>query len=290
MVEKGYFGGGRDLWGQVEIRNVNAALGIGFHKLIFELQVTFTQPPPHAGDGWVGPIFFAATAWVSKGEGSSAPSHFLGSVQFPEPFLVFPAGWSAGFAPHLQGFASLTQQQIEALEAMRDGDDLSIRFDTNVLVTGKAEPLPFSAQFTHSISRSQWVKLLDHMGYRRTLLLEVPVPMALPGLAKAVNYLESSLAAITSGPSGRREAIGLCRDAIESLREARGDKADEDRVWQKRSDEMESFDKRERTLLVRRALHRLTSAAKHPSEVVWTRRDAQSVVAMVAALLHFENE
>lgn len=58
MVEKGYFGGGRDLWGQVEVRNVNAALGIGFHKLIFELQVTFTQPPPHAGDGWVGPIFF----------------------------------------------------------------------------------------------------------------------------------------------------------------------------------------------------------------------------------------
>lgn len=78
--------------------------------------------------------------------------------------------------------------------------------------------------------------------------------------------------------------MGLCRDVLESLRDALQDSGAETEAWGKRAAESDEMSKTERILLVRRALWRLTSSARHPL-FQWQRQEAASILAMVAGVV-----
>lgn len=283
-MTEGWLGGGREAWGRVRVQAVRGVPGLGLNHLVIDLELTFFSQPPRADEGWNGPLALAGEGWAGKG--GNRGSHYLGTLDFQEPLFILPPGWQSGFPAHLEAKVPLSRQQIEALEELRMGGDLALRVDLRSVPLATAETFPQQVQFVHEISQSDWIRVLDQLGYQKSLLLEVPMadPSEFPEMARALEHLSEAQAAIVRGGAGYREAVGLCRDTLESLREALSDSLAEDAAWQKRSREMEEMDKAERLLLVRRALWRLTSGARHPP-FQWDRGEALAVLAMVAAVV-----
>lgn len=278
------FGSGREAWGRIAVKAVRGFQALRSYHLSVDLGLTFLSSPPGADAEWSGPLALSAEAWA--GAGGSGATQYLGVLTFREPLYVLPPGWQSGFSAHVEAKTPLTLKQLEAIEDLRNGGDLAFRVDVHAVPLATAESSPFPAQVVKEVSQSEWVKLLDQLGYQKTLLLEIPMPdpSEFPKLARVVNYLSQARASVIRGGAGHREAVALCRDALESLRAVLDDSAAAGAAWQRRSEEMEELDKAGRLLLVRRALWRLTSGAKHPI-ADWNRHEAISVLAMVSAVV-----
>jgi hypothetical protein len=283
-MPEAWFGGGREAWGRIAVKAVKGFQALRLYHLVIDLELTFLSPPPGAEAGWNGPLALSAEGWA--GEGGGVGSTYLGTLNFREPLYILPPSWQRGFPAHLEARTPLPGQQVEAIEDLRKGGDLALRVDVHSVPLATAESGPYPAQIVHQVSQSEWVKVLDQFGYQETLLLEIPIPnpSEFPRMARVLDHLSQARGAIVRGGVGYREAVGLCRDALESLREALGDSAAEGTAWGKRSQDMEEMDKGERLLLVRRALWRLTSGARHPI-AQWDRKEAVSVLAMVSAVV-----
>lgn len=92
-----------------------------------------------------------------------------------------------------------------------------------------------------------------------------------------------------------RDAVGSCRDVMESLSTALSDDKYQPpetiKAWFK---DMQTMGKEERLRLVRRALRVLTNPAKHADKVSasieWGPEDARAVIVMAAILLQMAAE
>lgn len=183
--------------------------------------------------------------------------------------------------------AELSPRQIEAIEDMRLGEGLifSARLAGLARWNSGVQRVEEDNAALH-VNQGTWVEVLGELGYQKTLLLEVPVPDASshPEMSEAVGHLACAQQAMYRGDW--REAVGSCRDVLESLSRALGD------VEEVRNATVKSDPKADRTTRlrgVRKALKNLCHPARHADEhaarIEWSRADALSVVSMVAALL-----
>jgi hypothetical protein len=133
------------------------------------------------------------------------------------------------------------------------------------------------------------------MGYRKTLLLEIPMPDsdAPEELRKAVEHLRQAQDLMIHGRY--REAVGACRDVLDSLGAGLADEQDQPpeavRGW---FEGTRGLDKAGRVRLARRALKVLTHPARHADEVSarheWGPVDAMSIVTATAALMRLATQ
>ena len=133
------------------------------------------------------------------------------------------------------------------------------------------------------VNQGMWVQVLEQLGYRKTLLLEVPVvgKDISPDLAAAAADLQHAQRAMERGDY--RDAVGHCRDVMENVLRALKDDDAIDFSNQR------TMDKAERLRLLRRAFRVLTHPARHRDEVSvaidWNRIDAACAISIAAALL-----
>jgi hypothetical protein len=191
---------------------------------------------------------------------------------------------------------ALSRERVAAIEALRVGRDLGLRLvvtgQVEQVSTGEAERVRL--ELNHTASQSDWVKVLDGMGYRKTLLLEIPMPAddAPEELKQAVEHLRHAQDLMIRGEY--RDAVGACRDVLQQMDTVLGDESDIPtpvRDWLNHTHEM---DKAARVRLVRRALKSLTQPARHAdlasTRVEWGPVDARAIVTIAAALMQLAAE
>jgi len=180
----------------------------------------------------------------------------------------------------------LSADRLEALEAARNGGDLTLELAwLSAIADGLGTVHHSNRDEPFVVGQSDWIKVLGQLGYAKLMLLEVPLVEGLgPAFADATGHLMKAKAAILRGEY--REAVGCCRDVIEALSLALGDK---DEQLAKLLANTRELDKAGRLRLVRQALKMLTHPARHADAVAanieWTRTEAVAVVTMTAAIM-----
>jgi hypothetical protein len=176
--------------------------------------------------------------------------------------------------------------RLEALEAVRNGGDLMLELSWHSAIADSNGTVHHS---THDevfeVLQSNWIRVINRLGYAKLMLLEVPLLDGLgPTFSEAVGHLRNARSAMLRGEY--REAVGGCRDVIEALTRALGDK---DEQLAKLVGNTRDLDKADRQRLLRQALKVLTHPARHADEVAasfeWTRIDAITIIAMTASVM-----
>ena len=181
----------------------------------------------------------------------------------------------------------LDRARIEAIEEVRSGGNLAL----DVSIQGRFDDgSPISGSEPFVVNQGIWINALAEMGYKKTLLIEVPLPdlHAQPEMAKAVADLEQAQRHMLLGHD--RDAVGSLRDALDQLTLAFGDDdkipADLERVLFANS---KSMSKADRLRVLRRALKLVTHPARHRDQVTaaidWSRIDAAQMITMTAAFI-----
>ncbi len=264
--------------------------GLGFYRLI--AQVDLTTHGKQVGEE-VAVTNIGGELWI-RGKGNQ--EHFLGylrrqGTEFP---LTTYRHISKG---NISLEIELDARRIEALEQIRLGGDLSFRMNLYGVASGGREKSSQEVQATlqYRANQSTWAEILEQMGYRQTMLLEIPVPgdEVSPQLQEAVKHLQTAQTHMLRGHF--RDAVGACRDVVESLSITLSDEKDQlPEAIQSWFKDTRSMDKKERLRIVRRALKVLTHPARHADEVSasieWGPTDARTVILMAAALLQIAAE
>ena len=180
----------------------------------------------------------------------------------------------------------LDPKRIEALEKIRAGGELNFKFTIYARARDRNGIQEVSESITYNANQSIWVSVLEGMGYRKTMLLEIPVlsEEISPSFAKAVENLKQAQLHLLNGHY--RDSVATCRDVLECLAMAVGDDKETEPM---NFDNQKGMDKETRFRLVRKALRVVTHAAKHSDEVTvqieWNYEDAKATVAIAAILV-----
>lgn len=178
--------------------------------------------------------------------------------------------------------ADLDRYRIEAIEEARRGGDLLWTLTVRAQAEQEGQLQSLCNSMSIQLNKGQWIDILSQFGYRDTLLLELPLASTKNrDLNKALKHLKGAYDALERG--SYRDAVAMCRDALEPLTAIAGD--DRDATFEN----SRFHTKQERLLLLRKALKKLPHAAKHAEtgdEVIeWDRADAAMLVFMTAAML-----
>ncbi len=191
--------------------------------------------------------------------------------------------------------ATLGRQQVEAIEAARDGGPISLHLRTHGMVfpgiAGEGDVTSSPETFWHDLEfrlkPAEWVELLEAWDYAQGFLIQVPVLSDTSSIA-AVKASKDLRLAVSEMTSGRyRAAVAACRDALESAYGA----SDKDRYPELGYSVpgIREASKEERFWTLRRGAWAVANAAKHSDEetrdIEWERRDAQALILSVSALL-----
>jgi len=278
----GYFSIDGRIYAEVKMTGLQGQPGLGFHRLLVHLDLIFMPLPE--GEG--------AELQDLSGE-LMVEGRYLCQLRPMQEAPRVPVGKYSGSYP-LVMVADLSLQQLEAIEGIRLGKGLTIGAKLSMTWSGRVQNriglirLP-SDHLSHQVNQGTWAEILQQMGYRRVMLLEIPVPdeRSSPELAEATAHLAKAQQALDRGEY--REAVGCCRDVLESLSVALGDSDNQDPEVQSLFKNIRSMDKEARLRVLRRALKLLCHPARHADEVSakidWYRNDATSAITMIAALL-----
>lgn len=266
------------------IRTVHGNRGLGFYQLIFPIEV-ITQPIPE--EKGIAVTNFSGTLHV-QGIGSPSNPTILGRlIEHGEPRTIrtYPRSGNHHFSFEID----VDERRIEAIERIRLGGNLTFSLELfATALQGETSEQLHRQPYQLTVSQSDWIKLLENIGYRKTLLLEVSVPNgeSNPALSESTKHLANAQKQMLHGHY--REAIGACRDTLESLNLfLRNFEAPI-------SSEKRKRDKQERFSVIRQSLFDLTHAAKHADEVTsqieWSLTDTRAAIGLTATLLQWVSE
>jgi len=250
------------VFADVRVQDIHGRPGLGFHQLAVQVVVAFH---PQAENDAVAITELSGELRLLQG---GQPGPLIGEMRALGSDLPMQSNTYAQ-----ERWISLGKEldgaRIEAIEAVRLGRDMRIRLS----LAGRARQLSgaheatIRADLDLDVNQSAWIRVLDGMGYRKTLLLEIPMPAAdaPEQLRQAIEHLQQAQDLMMHGR--HREAVGACRDVLDQMDAALNDEQDiPDAVkgWLNHTREM---DKAARIRLVRRALKSLTHPARHADEV-----------------------
>lgn len=252
----------------------------GAHALRFSITFVVANWPVEEKAPQIG--LSAATVSVE----ASGRSLLMGYA-VPETTIPFNVGRHGHSRGLIYEFIA-TPSCMEAIERLRDGTGVSFRLKVNAsLMVGDA------AQAAHEeilcrVSQSDWLSVLETCGYRKVLLLEVPVPQADRDRDDvAAKHLVSAQSHLLQGHYA--EAVASCRLALEawtSQREEAGAIASA-RELQRATPKALSLQQRE--LLIRHAVSNFAHLAHHAEDVAaperFDRGSARMMIGLTASLL-----
>jgi hypothetical protein len=258
--------------------------GLGFYQLIIPIKVATHNVPKEQ----TITVTNISGALHVQGIGSQSNPTLLGRLV--QQGTNYPITTYEHVANHQISLEiELDAKRIDAIEQIRLGENLT--FLISLFATANSGGLSqqlYSQPHQLTISQSDWIKVLESIGYRKTLLIEIPVPTgeANPALTEATKHLANAQKQMLHGHY--REAVSSCRDVLESLNRSISDEGESAQTSKKKRD------KRERFLAIRTALLELTHAAKHVDDttslIEWNLADARASISLTATLLQWASE
>jgi hypothetical protein len=268
-------------WASVSVEHVQGQKAVGFSRLLMGLKLSVSARPAGSTDDRPNESLTAMPAELLVGGQGGGP---IGRSD-PVPGQLPIDDAAHDFDRYLQMTFDLDRTRLEAIENVRNGSDLNLTLNLYPALANRGGYIRQANQaLVYQVEQSRWVKILDELGYQRTLLIEVGVPHGQqpPSMAKALEHLAAAQGLIARGDY--REAVGRCRDVLDAIKV---ELADDDQVDFKGASDMHKAD---RLRLIRRGLYSFTSAARHIDEVTrqfeWNRVDAVSAVSLVAAIVN----
>lgn len=210
-----------------------------------------------------------------------------GTTAFAEPGRTYPA--------RLDLAINLTPQQVEIIEEVRDGGEISLCLRAHGMVFPGLDhgaeharsPETFWHDLEFGLKPAEWIEILEAWDYARGFLVQVPVlsPTETAAATRAAKSLEH---AVTEMMHGRyRAAIGACRDALETA--YGGSDKDLYPELEYSVSGIREATKEQRFWLIRRGAWSVANAAKHNDDetrdIDWGRSDAQALILTLSALL-----
>lgn len=272
----------------IDVAGIGGEPGLGMHRLLFHVRFSVF---PHAVQPPQGEqrVVVRDVGGDVKIQGRGGTGRIVGHLEpWDGPVVIQTSTHHQDNVRHTFAL-DLSRGALSAIEDLRQGGELVFTislYGVGDLPTG-IEVL--RDDLTYRVNQGTWVETLGKLGYGKVMLMEIPVPDASnsPELATAVTHLANAQQAMARGHY--REAVGSCRDCLESLSVALGDNDSQDTAFQPMFDRVRELDKPGRIRLVRRATKLLTHPARHAdadaARIDWDRADAEGVIAVVAALV-----
>jgi hypothetical protein len=261
-------------WATGNFKQVQGRRGLGFYRLTFIVDLNIDSSDATMGDRLIGLVADIVVGGQPAGR----------AVPLPNQLPILPSNYSLERQLNLE--LDLNREQIEAIEDLRNGGDLTFNVALHTTLSDPAGQLrQVTPSAAHTVNQSVWLGVLEQMRYSKTLLIEVPVPDAQqsPELAAASMGLVQARQAMSRGDY--REAVGVCRDVMDKINSAL---KDDDNLAE--FSNLREKTKADRVRLLRRAVRVFTHPAHHGDDVAgrfeWNRVDAASTISIVAALLN----
>jgi hypothetical protein len=274
---------GSYIFAELDIMGINGNPGLGFYRLIADIDITMHNKQPSEE---VGVTDIGADLFIIEKDNNR---RLVGRMrrQGPDyPFISYPNTQKMRFQLEIE----LDNNRIEAIERIRQGGKLNFEMNMYAIASLGQERRSQSVQSSlrYPVNQGTWIEMLDQMGYRKTLLLEIPLTDDIGLHPEALAFLNTAQTHLLRGHY--RDAVGACRNVLEALSKELGDEKDilPDTIksWFEGSNKMS---KDERTRLVRRALKILTHPAHHADEVAskmeWELEDAKAILIFSAAMV-----
>ncbi len=281
-----YLDGGSRQFADVEVKRISGSRGLGFHLLRVEIEL---RVEAFEGDDADMPILTDLSGRLNV-EGINKGGKYLGIIT-PGKQPVHVMGYRSSRNTFVEMVIELDAQRMEALENLRQGHHLNFSGEISGRVLWRSKYHTVFDKLYHNIPQGLWVEVLGQLGYSRVKLLEVPEPdkNATPELHDAFSCLEKANIELANG--NWREAVGHCRDVLESLSVAKGDGDHTDPAFDAIFANTRQMGKEERQIVIRRSLKTLAHPAKHRDEdaqkIEWRRDDAVGMVTIMAAVLNW---
>jgi hypothetical protein len=264
------------------IKRVNGARGIGHARLLFNAEVT-NRDASLAGL----PLSFRGRVDVLGVGGADTAVHLASLAAFDrEPVLGSP-----GVEDSFTLVADLDDRQLQIIEEHRiDALRLRLWLPGQTFREGRFEPF-HANNIDYTVSQSEWLAILEQVGYARRHLVEldVPTPESDPKLAEAVAHF---------GQARRHYGEGEWRLCVESLRQCLavlvGKQADDEddisdvqaalkNLQKAKSDTKIGYNLRSE--LARQVLKFYCDIGAHPEVEETRRQHARAALMMVSGLL-----
>lgn len=267
-----------------QIKKIYGTKGLGFYLLVFPVEINIHAQPE---TDTITVTNFSSTLSLTENTNHSIP-HRIGRLT-PQDGFNSLSSFSHTTDKRINFEVELDAKRIEAIEQIRLGGSLNFSIQLYATATqGKQSELLNGQSYSLTVSQSDWIQILENIGYRKTLLLEVPLPMGETNSAfkDAAKHLDHAHKQMLHGHY--RDAVGACRDAIESLNLSLKDEvASLPKNKRERS-------KADRVNALRQSFYELTNAAKHADEVTesidWNLADARACISFAATLLQLAAE
>jgi hypothetical protein len=191
--------------------------------------------------------------------------------------------------------ANITYQQFQLVEEYRIAG-VKLRFDLAGHWLCDGTPWPFwGISLDHEVGQSDWIALLENVGYRQLILLELDSPSIAESVAtnEAIGYYAQAQRHFLH--HDWRHTVESLRQCLAALVGKRPDEEDQDSDVLAAAKELRKESRTrdvgyvERMELVRKALKFLCDLGAHPEVAETTKQDAQSALLMAAGLLRGVN-
>jgi hypothetical protein len=264
---------------RLSIRQVSARRGVGTYLLMFAVEAAAIKPAVSGLQFWLSgdlSVGGAGGGYISRVVAANEP------ITLGEP----------GGNQHLALQAQIDPVQIVTIEEARTaGVDLTMDLEGHWQTSDQAERI-MGVRFEHPVSQSEWLNLLEQVGYKRSLLLELAMPPATqsPEWRAAFDYFQQ--AEVRYHEHDWRQSVEALRQCLAALVAQPDDVEDTDAeiagaLKQARQTAMSTAlsGYGSRFELLRRALKFATDLAAHPEAGETTRQDAHATYVMTAGLL-----
>lgn len=268
---------------RVVLKNISPRRGLGVARLMFTFEVAAKQQAVVGSLLWLG----------GRVEVLHLPRHtmsYLASFHPQTQPMTLP---QLGVDQTLQLTFEVSDRQLQFIEDRRatGGIQLNIWLSGYAIQDGQYIGVSES-QFSQDISQSEWIDLLQQVGYRRLLLLELeaPDPQAHPDLTDAINYFSQAQQRFLEGEW--RLTVESLRQSLASLVGAKAEDEDEETdvqdaikvAWKESRTTSVGYEPR--LELTRRVTKFMCDLGAHPEVAETRRHHAYGALVMVGGLLH----
>jgi len=285
-----------------EINNVSVSgsRGVGFYRLNITVTVNRRTPRDTTLKELLTDIEGYATIRTETGNINN-----LGSLCFYKKFNVISDLDINGISEsvEMKMFVDVSLQGIDKIESLRMGRGCEISVYLNAKVERQHYESPnnrlvrlevfyVSSEIGYTINQGTWIDILSQMGYRETMLLEIPIidefTTTIPSLKTDFDMAQTQLLL-----GHWRQSVEACRKIYEALSQKMNDKKVTDKVEFK---EISKEDKMEHIRLLRRAMYIITCKASHIDDVnkpdgdsvfEWGPEDARAALMITSALVRW---
>ena len=261
-------------------KSLTARRAVGLGQLYLTVEVSSRAEIADGEPLWVGGTAEVKNLGVASGH--------LGNLRTQIQPITLPG---RGGSHNITFLCDVTHTQLQIVEEHRTGPvTLSFDFSGNWLIDGS--PVPFwGAQFDHEVTQSDWITILDQIGYRRIFLLEfdVPGPQGLSTHSLAMEHFQGAQERYLE--QDWRRTVESLRQCLAALVGKKAEDEDEESDVRSALKDLQK-DSRSRDIAyleryepVRQALKFLCDLGAHPEVAETQRRHAHASLLMVAGLL-----